>query len=403
MAMERAWRWFGDNDSISLKDLQEIGVEGIVTALHHLPNGCVWTTDEIMKVKRRIEAHGMRWSVVESLPVAEGIKCGSSDAEGLILNYKRSLQNLASCGIDTVCYNFMPVLDWARTDLHFLTERGESMYFDYATFAAFDLFLLQRREAENDYPKVIVEKAKRIAERLSLSEKENLCYNIIIATQGFINGAIEGEPSDYKELFLRFIDAYKGIDADVLRSNLSFFLHEVIPCAEECGIRMCIHPDDPPFPVLGLPRIASSLDDFKWICKQVDSLSNGITFCTGSLSVRSDNDLNVFIRELGDRIHFVHLRNTVMTDARSFYESGHLTGGIDMFSIVKALLEEQQRRIACGRSDFRLPFRPDHGLKILDDHSHTFHPGYPLVGRLKGLSEITGLQEGIERMLLNDY
>ena len=399
MALEKTWRWFGQKDSVSLADLRQMGVEGVVTALHHIPNGEVWPVGEIMQVKRQIEKHGMRWSVVESLPVSEGIKTRSADAPKLIENYKRSLQNLGACGIDTVCYNFMPVLDWVRTDLHYNTPYGESMYFDYNVFAAFDIYILRRPNAEKEYTGEIAAVAKKIAGQLSDAQKEELAHNIIVVTQGFIDGVIKDGERDYKKLFLRFLDAYKEIDADRLRQHLSLFLKEVVPVAEASGVRMCIHPDDPPFPVLGLPRIAGTLNDFKWILEQVDSVSNGICFCTGSLSVREGNNLPAMARALGPRIHFAHLRNNRLMGNRSFYESGHLTGGIDMYAVVKALLQEQLRRKAEGRKDTRMPFRPDHGLKMLDDFSRTANPGYPLIGRLKGLSEIAGLQEGIERAM----
>ena len=399
MALEKTWRWFGEKDTITLANLRQMGVEGVVTALHHIPNGEVWPVGEIERIKQLIESHGMRWSVVESLPVSEGIKTNSPDAPRLIANYKQSLRNLGKCGIDTVCYNFMPVLDWARTNLHYATPYGESMYFDFATFAAFDIYLLNRPNAENDYTPDIREKALRIAEQLSEEEKEELAHNIIVVTQGFINGAIGEDAPDYKALFLSLLDNYKEIDANRLRHHLSLFLKEVVPVAEASGARMCIHPDDPPFPVLGLPRIAGTLDDFKWICGQVDSVANGITFCTGSLSVREDNDLVKIVEELAPRIHFTHLRNNTLTEERSFFESGHLTGKIDMYSVVKALLKEQQRRVTEGRKDTRIPFRPDHGLKMLDDYSRTSNPGYPLIGRLKGLAEISGLMEGIERAM----
>ena len=400
MALEKTWRWFGEKDTITLANLRQMGVEGVVTALHHIPNGEVWPVNEINRIKSLIEAHGMRWSVVESLPVSEGIKINSDDAPRLIANYKESLQNLGKCGIDTVCYNFMPVLDWARTNLHYDTPYGESMYFDYPTFAAFDIYMLKRPNAENDYTPEIQEKARQIAAQLTEAQQEELAHNIIVVTQGFINGAIGGETPDYKALFLSFIDRYKEIDTDKLRHHLSLFLKEVVPVAETSGVRMCIHPDDPPFPVLGLPRIAGTLDDFKWICSQVDSVANGITFCTGSLSVRDDNNLVQIIEELGSRIHFTHLRNNYTTEGRSFYESGHLSGKIDMYSVVKALLKEQRRRIAEGRTDTRIPFRPDHGLKMLDDYARTANPGYPLIGRLKGLAEISGLMLGVERALM---
>lgn len=400
MALEKTWRWFGINDKVTLSDLRQMGIEGVVTALHHIPNGEVWPVDEIMKVKNAIEAHGMRWSVVESLPVSEGIKTQSPDRQRLIHNYRQSLRNLGQCGIDTVCYNFMPVLDWVRTDLNYLLPSGgEVMYFDFATFVAFDAFILNRPGAENDYPSDIVAKARQVRALMTDDEAEALAYKIIITTQGFIDGVVDGSVADYKAAFLRFIDIYRHIDRDRLRQNLSDFLHDVVPVAEECGVNLCIHPDDPPFPVLGLPRIVSTQDDLEWIVAQVDSVANGITFCTGSLSVRSNDHLLDIIRSVGHRIHFLHLRNNVLLPDGCFHEFGHIHGCVDMYAVMKALLEEQQRRIKEGRRDTRMPVRPDHGIKMLDDWNRTANPGYPLIGRMKGLAELAGLEMGIERSM----
>ncbi len=400
MSLEKSWRWFGFNDKVTLSDLKQIGVQGVVTALHHIPNGEIWPVDEIMKVKNAIEAHGMRWTVVESLPVSEGIKIKSADRPRLINNYRESLKNLGLCGIDTVCYNFMPVLDWARTDLHYmLPSGGEVMYFDFPTFVAFDAFILKRPNATDDYPANIVQEAERIYKTLSNDDAERLAYNIIVVTQGFINGTVDGSRPDYKAVFLDYIARYKDIDATVLRSHLADFLKDVVPVAEEYEVRLCIHPDDPPFSVLGLPRIVSTKDDLEWICRQYDSISNGITFCSGSLSVRRDNNLEDIIKAIAPRIHFVHLRNNQFSANGCFYESGHLEGSIDMYPLMKALLTEQYRRIAEGRKDTRMPIRPDHGIKLLDDFSREANPGYPLIGRMKGLAELTGLEMGIEHAM----
>lgn len=294
----------------------------------------------------------------------------------------------------------MPVLDWARTDLHFRDGNGtESMLFDYPTFAAFDIHILGRKGAANDYPEDIRQKAFRIAGALTEDEKEELAHNIIVVTQAFIHGVVGEESCNYKDRFLSYLNTYNMIGKEQLRENLSYFLQEVLPVAEEAGVNLCIHPDDPPFPLLGLPRIAGTADDFRWIMEQYDSPANGITFCTGSLSARLDNDLVALATEFAPRIQFVHLRNTSFLPDNSFCESGHLTGNVDMFAIVKILLEEQLRRKQSGRKDYRLPFRPDHGLRILDDYSRTANPGYPLIGRLKGLAEIDGLQTAIERFL----
>lgn len=402
MALEKTWRWFGPNDTVTLASLRQMGVEGVVTALHHIPAGKVWPVEEIRSLQAEIARYGMRWSVVESLPVSEGIKVCSADRPRQIDNYIQSLRNLGACGIDTVCYNFMPVLDWARTDLHFRNEQGaESMLFDYPTFAAFDVHILKRPGADSDYPAAILDKAGQIASSLTEEQKEELAHNIIVVTQAFIHGVVGADSLDYKQQFLAYLDTYREIGKEQLRANLSRFLKEVVPVAEEAGVNLCIHPDDPPFPLLGLPRLAGTLDDFRWILAQVDSPANGVTFCTGSLSARPDNDLVQLAKELAPRIHFVHLRNTAFLPDHSFFESGHLSGNVDMFAVVKVLLQEQLSRRKAGRKDSRLPFRPDHGLRMLDDYTRTSNPGYPLIGRLKGLAEIDGLQTGIERILLD--
>ncbi|MCW3806382.1 mannonate dehydratase [Plebeiibacterium marinum] len=400
MALEKTWRWFGEKDNISLDMLRQMGVEGVITALHHIPNGEVWTIEEIMKVKNAIEEHGMRWSVVESLPVSEGIKICSEDRPRLIKNYQESVKNLGACGIDTICYNFMPVLDWARTNLHYkLSNGGESMYFDFPTFVAFDVFILKRPNAESDYPAEVVKKAKEVYSNMSAEEAEKLAYNIIVVTQGFIDGVVDGSIPDYKGLFLQFIDRYKGYGKYEMRKNLKAFLDDVIPIAEEAGVRLAIHPDDPPFPVLGLPRIIGQLEDYEWLFEANASPNNGITFCAGSLSARKENDLNEIINKTAERIHFVHLRNTLLLEDGSFYESGHIVGSQNMVKLITALLKEQKRRIAEGRKDTKMPVRPDHGIKILDDYNNDYNPGYPLIGRLKGLAELDGLMTGIESFI----
>ncbi|HKJ40482.1 MAG TPA: mannonate dehydratase [Sunxiuqinia sp.] len=400
MALEKTWRWFGENDPITLDQLAQMGVEGVITALHHIPNGKVWPKDEILKVKQAIEKRGMRWSVVESLPVSEGIKIRSGDRARLIANYQQSVRNLGECGIDTICYNFMPVLDWARTDLHFkLANGGESMYFDFPIFVAFDVFILKRPRAESSYSPELVQKAKMVFESMTKEEAEKLAYNIIVVTQGFIDGVIDGSVPDPKSLFLEFIDRYKNIDKQKLRENLRAFLDDVIPVAEEAGVRLAIHPDDPPFPVLGLPRIIGQLEDYEWLFQANTSPNNGITFCSGSLSARIENNLLEIIEKTSDRIHFVHLRNTQMLEDGSFYESGHLTGTQNMAALMTALLKEQKRRKVQGRTDYKMPVRPDHGIKLLDDYNHEYNPGYPLIGRLKGFAELDGLMAGIEYIL----
>ena len=397
MRLEKSWRWFGEKDAVKLSDLKQMGVEGVVTALHHIPNGEVWPVDEIQKVKDKIESHGLRWAVVESLPVSEGIKTHNKDYDRLIANYCQSIENLGKCGIDRICYNFMPVLDWVRTDLHYKLESGgEVMLFDFPTFIAFDAFILERPGATEDYPKDLLEKARKLFEQMTDAEKEKLAYNTIIVTQGFINGAVDGSEPDYKGRFMELIGNYAHINRDQLRKHLAQFLQDIIPTAEKSGVKMCIHPDDPPFPVLGLPRIVSTHEDLEWICNAVDSPNNGLTFCTGSLSVNRDNDLVGIVKTLGDKIHFAHLRNNTFLKDRSFHEQGHLYGDVKMIPIVEALLEQQLQRETSGRKDVRIPFRPDHGIKMLDDYNRNANPGYPMIGRLMGLAELDGIQSAVE-------
>ncbi len=400
MALEKTWRWFGESDSVTLPQLKQIGIEGVVASLSHLKPGEIWSTNDIIQMKNKIESNGMYWSVVESLPVSEDIKLNNENSEQHINNYKTSLRNLAKCGIDTICYNFMPVLDWVRTDLKYIDSDGtETMLFDWETFAAFDIYILNRPNAISSYSDEVLEKAKIIFNKMSPLEKDQLAYNIIVYTQGFINSAVEDE-ANYKEHFLRQLDRYKNVSADVLRNNLSLFLREIIPVCEEVGINMAIHVDDPPFPLLGLPRIASTIEDFEWIFSQYPSIRNGFTLCIGSLAPRKENDIPLFIQKFGDRIHFVHLRNIQFLNQTTFYESGHLDGVVDLYTVVKLLLEQQKKRVKYGREDFRLPFRPDHGKKMLDDFSRKSNPGYPLIGRMKGVAEIAGLEKAIERLII---
>lgn len=400
MALEKTWRWFGEKDNITLDMLVQMGVEGVITALHHIPNGEVWSEEEILRVKNLIESKGMRWSVVESLPVTEGIKLHNEEYPRLIENYKQSVRNLGKCGIDTICYNFMPVLDWARTELHYMLENGgESMYFDFPTFVAFDIHILKRPGAEKDYPAEIVKRAAEVYSTMTEEEAEALAYNIIVVTQGFIDGVIDGSVPDPKKLFLEFIDRYEGFDKAKMRENLKLFLDDVVPVADEVGVRFAIHPDDPPFPVLGLPRIIGQDEDYEWLFDANKSVNNGITYCTGSLSARAENKPLELAQKYSDRIHFVHLRNTQLLEDGSFYESGHIKGSQDMAAILEALLLEQRKRKEEGRTDYRMPFRPDHGIKILSDFDNQYNPGYPLIGRLKGLAEIDGIMRGVEHFL----
>jgi mannonate dehydratase len=392
----KSWRWFGEKDPVRLEWLKQMGIEEVVTALHHIPNGEVWTVEEIENLQLKIKNAGLGWSVVESLPVTEAIKTASALREKHIANYKISLRNLAQCCIKTVVYNFMPVLDWARTNLHFQLETGgESMLFDYPTFAAFDIFILKRPGAAADYATEMVAKAEAVFKAMTATEAETLAHNIIVVTQGFIDGVIDPTIADYKRAFLEHLDRYKNIGRDELRANLAWFLNEVIPVAEEAGINLAIHPDDPPFPVLGLPRIFSTAADMEWLQLTCPPLNNGIAFCAGSFSARSDNNLVEMAKKYGHRFHFVHLRNTTVLPDGSFYESGHIEGGVNMAKLMETLIDEMESRKNSGRSDIRIPMRPDHGIKIANDFGLNGNPGYPMIGRLKGLAEITGLEEAI--------
>jgi mannonate dehydratase len=395
--LKKTWRWFGPGDAVKLNWLKQMGVEGVVTALHHIPAGEVWPEEEILKRKEQIEQEDLTWEVVESLPVTEEIKQGSETRSVSIRNYQESLRNLARHGIKTVVYNFMPVIDWIRTTLHHSLPGGSTtLFFDWSVFAAFDIHILQRPEAEKEYASEIVQGAEKIAGYWTPEDKDHLANTIIVVTQGFINGPKYAD-TDYKKEFLSQIDKYRFIDKEKLRENLAFFLGEILPVAEKWGINLAIHPDDPPFPVLGLPRIFSTIEDMKWLVEGNASLNNGMAFCAGSLSAREENDLIRMVKEYGERIHFVHLRNTEVLGDGSFYESGLLKGRINMAALTKVLLEEMQHRQDTGRKDIRIPVRPDHGIKLFDDFHLPSYPGYPLIGRLKGLAEICGLEEGILR------
>ncbi len=396
--LKKTWRWFGPDDAVNLNWLKQLGVEGVVTALHQIPSGEVWPEEDILKRKEEVEKAGLTWEIVESLPVTEAIKLGTGACESHIRNYQQSLRNLARYGIKTVVYNFMPVVDWIRTDLNYpLPEGSTSLIFDCTSFAAFDLYILNRPDAENDYAPEMVKRAEEFYRKMTPPERETLAYTIIVVTQGFVNGPEYNDPDHFKTLFLSQIKKYQSIGGLKLRENLAFFLGKIIPVAEECGINLAIHPDDPPFPVLGLPRIFSTIEDMEWLFKTNASLNNGIVFCTGSLSARKDNDLFRMVKEHGERIHFVHLRNTEVLGDGSFYESGLLKGWIDMATLTGALLQEMQHRQDAGRADIQIPVRPDHGIRLFDDLKLRSYPGYPLIGRLKGLAEICGLEEGILR------
>lgn len=390
--MEQTWRWYGPNDPVSLDDVRQAGATGVVTALHHIPNGEVWSVEEIEQRKAMLAEKGLTWSVVESVPVHEEIKTQTGDYQRHIDNYKQSLRNLAACGIDTVCYNFMPVLDWTRTDLEFLMPDGsKALRFDQIAFAAFELHILQRPGAEQDYSAEEQRQAKAYFDAMSEAEVAKLTGNIIAG----LPGAEEGYTLDQ---FRARLAEYDGIDKAQLREHMAHFLRKIVPVAEACGLRLAVHPDDPPRPILGLPRIVSTIEDMQWLKETVDSIYNGFTMCTGSYGVRADNDLVEMIERFGDRIHFTHLRATCREDnPKSFHEGAHLQGDVDMFAVVKAILTEEQRRQQAG--DLRpIPMRPDHGHQMLDDLKKKTNPGYSAIGRLKGLAEVRGVELAIKRV-----
>jgi mannonate dehydratase len=397
--LRQTWRWFGPKDLTSIDDITQAGAAGVVSALHHVPNGAVWTPEEIARRHGEIAtrkdgtASGLTWDVVESLPVSEDIKKQKGNWREHIANYKISMKHLADSGIETICYNFMPVLDWTRTDLRWTVANGAScMRFDINDFAAFDIHILKRPGAAADFTNAIADEAARRFDAMSEDEKKQLARNVTMGLPGSTESMSLQDVQDH-------LDEYGAISREQLRTHFVDFLEEVVPVAEDLGMRLCCHPDDPPFALLGLPRIMSTEEDYKFILDAVDSKANGMTFCTGSLGARPDNDLPGMMERFGPKVHFLHLRNVKRdTDdiAGSFFEAEHLGGDTDMVAVIAAILTEERRRKGEGRADWEIPMRPDHGQDILDDLGRRSQPGYPTIGRMKGLAELRGVMTALE-------
>ena len=385
--MEKTWRWFGKKDKITLPMLRQIGVEGIVTALHDVPNGEIWTVKAINDLKSYIESYGLRWSVVESLPVCEAIKYAGAEREQLIENYKVSLANLGKCGIKTVCYNFMPVIDWIRTDLqHPWPDGTSSLYYDRIRFAYFDIRILEREGAEKDYTEEELQKVAELDKVITEAEKDALIDTIIVKTQGFVNGNIKEGDKNPVSIFKRLLALYKDINRDALRENMRYFLSAIMPVCEEYGVNMCVHPDDPPFQVLGLPRIVTNENDIEWFLNAVDNPHNGLTFCAGSLSAGEHNDTRELAKKFAKRTHFVHLRSTAAMQGGNFIESSHLTGKGHLIDLIRIFENENPG----------LPMRVDHGRMMLGDEDKGYNPGYSFHGRMLALAQVEGMMAVVD-------